>query len=94
LTKQVSALGLTYLLYFAAILSINLGIINILPFPALDGGRVFFILLETLKGRPVSQRIEGWFHQAGFALLLFLMVLVTIHDFERFKLLEKIQALF
>jgi regulator of sigma E protease len=82
-TKEISDLGMVYLLYFTAILSINLGIINILPFPALDGGRIFFVLIEAVKGSPVSQRVEGMFHQFGFLLLLLLMVLVTVHDFDR-----------
>ncbi len=86
LTGQVSDLGLAYLLYFAAILSINLGIINILPIPALDGGRIFFILIELVKGSPVSRNTEGIFHQIGFALLLLMMVLVTVHDFSKFNI--------
>lgn len=94
LTKEVSTLGLAYLLFFAAILSINLGIINILPFPALDGGRVLFVLIEMVKGGPVSHRVEGWFHQLGFLFLLVLMILVTVHDFGKFKVADKIQALF
>lgn len=90
LTGQVSDLGLVYLLYFAAILSINLGIINILPIPALDGGRILFILIEVIKGSPVSQKIEGIFHQIGFALLLLLMVWVTVHDFSKFHIFGKL----
>ena len=94
LTKQMSDLGIAYLLQFAALLSINLGIFNILPIPALDGGRVFFILIEKLKGSPVSQRIEGGFHQVFFVLLLLLMALVTIKDLSQFKILEKLGHLF
>lgn len=90
LTGQMSDLGLVYLLYFAAILSINLGVINILPIPALDGGRIFFILIEMIKGSPVSQRVEGIFHQTGFALLLLLMVWVTVHDFSKFQIFTKL----
>jgi regulator of sigma E protease len=90
LTGQVTDLGLVYLLYFTAILSINLGIINILPFPALDGGRILFVLIEAVKGSPVSQRLEGAFHQVGFLALLLLMVLVTVHDFSRFRIMEKL----
>ena len=86
LTGQVSDLGIVYLLYFAAILSINLGIINILPIPALDGGRILFILIELAKGSPVSQKVEGIFHQIGFTLLLLLMVWVTVHDFSKFHI--------
>ncbi len=80
LTKQMSELGITYLLYFAAILSINLGIINILPIPALDGGRILFVLIEKIKGSPVSTRVEGTIHQVGFILLILLMLLVTLND--------------
>ncbi len=89
LTKQMSELGLAYLLYFAAILSINLGIINALPIPALDGGRILFILIEKLKGSPVSQKVEGYVHQIGFMLLLLLMVWVTFYDILRFNIWDK-----
>lgn len=94
LTKQVSDLGLPYLLQFAALLSVNLGIINILPIPALDGGRILFVLIEKLKGSPVSRRIEGLIHQVGFILLLLLMLLITIRDFSQFRILEKITDFF
>lgn len=94
MTKQMSELGFVYILQFAAILSINLAIINALPIPALDGGRIFFILIEKLKGSPVSQKTEGYFHQAGFLLLLLLMVFVTLHDFLQFDLWGKFRGLF
>lgn len=90
LTGQVNDLGLVYLLYFAAILSINLGIINILPIPALDGGRILFILIEVAKGSPVSQKVEGIFHQIGFMLLLLLMLLVTVNDFSKFHIFGRL----
>jgi regulator of sigma E protease len=80
LTKQVATLGATYVLRFAALLSINLGIINALPIPALDGGRILFILIEKIKGSPVSQETEQKFHTIGFILLILLMVLVTLRD--------------
>ncbi len=82
-TKQMSDLGIVYLLQFMAILSINLGIINILPFPALDGGRIFFVILEKIKGKPVNQRLEMMLHQIGFFLLLALIILITIKDISR-----------
>lgn len=90
LTKQMTELGLVYLLYFAAILSINLGIINALPIPALDGGRILFVLIEKLKGSPVSQKVEGYVHQVGFIALLLLMVWVTFYDVLRFDLWNKL----
>ena len=94
MTKQMSDLGLPYLLQFAAILSINLGIFNILPFPGLDGGRILFILIEKLKGSPVKEAVEQWSHTIGFLLLLLLMVLVTIKDVSQFGILEKIGRIF
>jgi regulator of sigma E protease len=80
LTKQVTGLGIVYVLQFAALLSINLGIINILPIPALDGGRILFVLIEKIKGKPVSQKIEQAFHSVGFMLLILLLVLITFKD--------------
>jgi len=94
LTKQMSNLGIAYLFQFAALLSVNLAIINILPIPALDGGRILFILIEKIKGSPVSRRIEGMIHQIGFILLLLLMVIVTVRDFSTFRILEKIGGFF
>lgn len=94
LTKQVTALGLVYILQFTAILSINLGIINGLPFPALDGGRILFILIEKVKGSQISQKVEQTFHTIGFFLLITLMVVVTFRDFIRFEIIDKIKGLF
>jgi regulator of sigma E protease len=83
LTREVANLGLVYIIQFAAILSINLGIINILPIPALDGGRILFILIEKIKGSPVSQKVEQTFHTLFFALLMLLMLAVTYKDIAR-----------
>jgi regulator of sigma E protease len=83
LTKSVADLGLVYVLQFAALLSINLGIINALPIPALDGGRILFIVIEKMRGYPVSQRTEQKFHSIFFALLILLMVLVTYKDIAK-----------
>ncbi|MCD6149243.1 RIP metalloprotease RseP [bacterium] len=94
MTKQAAALGLVYVLQFAAILSVNLGIINGLPFPALDGGRILFILIEKIKGSRVSQKVEQALHTAGFFLLIALMVVVTFRDFIRFEIVDKIRGLF
>ncbi len=94
MTKQMSDLGISYLLQFAAILSINLGIINILPIPALDGGRILFVLIEKIKGSKVSHRTEGMIHQIGFILLLLLMLFITLRDFSHFHIFEKIGRFF
>lgn len=94
LTKQMSELGIAYLIQFAAILSVNLAIFNILPFPGLDGGRILFVLIEKLKGSPVTEAVEQRAHQIGFLLLLVAMIAVTFRDFSRFELLAKIGNLF
>ena len=73
-------MGIVYLIQFAAILSINLAIINILPFPALDGGRVAFTLLEAVRKKPVSPKVEAFVHNSGFLLLMILIVIVTYRD--------------
>lgn len=82
-TAQAAQLGFIYLLQLTALLSINLAIINILPFPALDGGRLLFLAIEKVKGSPVSQKIEGFVHTAGFAFLILLMLAVTWRDIIR-----------
>ena len=84
LTKQMSELGLAYLLYFAAILSINLGIINILPIPALDGGHVIFTLYEMISGRKPGEKFMEYAQMAGMILLLGLMAYALGLDFWRF----------
>lgn len=76
-------LGLVRFLNFAAILSINLAVLNILPIPALDGGRIVFLLIERIRGKPVSRKVEQAFHAAGMIFLLGLILLVTIHDIRR-----------
>jgi regulator of sigma E protease len=65
---------------FAALISINLAVFNLLPIPALDGGRFAFYLLEAVTRRRVSPRIEQWAHSLGFALLILLMIIVTVND--------------
>jgi len=82
--SQVSQLGFVYILQLAALLSLNLAIINIIPFPALDGGRLLFLVIEFIKGSPVNKRVEQFAHTAGFALLILLMIAITIRDVGRF----------
>ena len=72
--------GFVYFLSFIAFLSINLAIINILPFPALDGGRLLFLLIEKIKGSPVNPKISSVVHGVGMAILLTLMLMVTYRD--------------
>ncbi|MBI2411055.1 MAG: RIP metalloprotease RseP [Candidatus Kerfeldbacteria bacterium] len=86
LTRQVAELGFIYLLQFMALLSINLGIFNLLPIPALDGGRIAFVILEKIRRKPVDQRIEGIVHTIGFLLLLVLILLVTLKDISQYHI--------
>ncbi|MEW6407205.1 MAG: RIP metalloprotease RseP [Patescibacteria group bacterium] len=85
LTHQATKMGFVYVLQFTALLSINLAIINILPFPALDGGRLLFLAIEKIRKKPVDQKIENLIHTIGFALLILLMVFVTFRDVTKFK---------
>jgi len=80
ITGQAARLGFAYLLQFTALLSLNLAIINILPFPALDGGRIMFLFIEKLKGRPVRREIETLIHNIGFLLLIALIIFITYKD--------------
>lgn len=84
LTGQVARMGFVYVLQFTALLSINLAIINFLPFPALDGGRVLFLIIEKIKGSPVKREIETMIHNIGFALLMVLILIVTFRDVAKF----------
>lgn len=72
--------GINYFLYILAFLSINVGFINILPFPAFDGGHVLFLIIEKIKGSPVNAKIENTCHLIGFILVFLLMIVVTISD--------------
>jgi len=72
--------GLVFVLHLIAVISLNLAIFNLLPFPALDGGRLLFLLIEKIKGSPLPSRFEIYANAAGFALLVLLMVFVTIRD--------------
>lgn len=77
----VSALfGFVHLLGLTAVISINLALMNMIPFPALDGGRFLFIIIEKIKGSPITPRIANSMNAAGFFALLALMVFITFHD--------------
>lgn len=84
ITGEVARSGFSPLLEFAAFLSINLAILNILPLPALDGGRIVFVLLEMVRrGRRIAPKTEGFVHFIGFAMLIGVMLLVTYQDILR-----------
>jgi regulator of sigma E protease len=90
LTGQASRLGFVYLLQFTSFLSLNLAVLNALPIPALDGGRVLFLIIETLRRKRNNPAIEQAVNAIGFLLLLLLMVLVTINDFNGFGAIARL----
>src|SRR3989344_6305152 len=80
LTSEVSKQGIIPLINWMGIISINLAILNVVPFPALDGGRLLFIGIEGIFGRRIVPRVESWIHAAGLALLVLLLLAVTIRE--------------
>lgn len=80
---QVASYGFINFLIFAGAISVNLGVVNLLPIPALDGSRLVFLAIEGIRGRPVSPKVEGTIHFIGFALLMVLMVVITYFDILR-----------
>lgn len=83
-TETVAQFGIFNLLNWTAMLSINLGIMNLLPLPALDGGRLLFFGFEAIRGRPIDKQREGMVHFVGIMLLMVLMIVVTWNDIQRF----------
>ena len=81
--QAVSSGSLTNLLTIMAFITINVGVANLLPLPALDGGRFLFLAVEAVRRKPVNPKYEGYVHAAGLALLLLLMVVVTYNDIAR-----------
>lgn len=77
-------MGIIYIFYLTALISLNLAIVNMLPFPALDGGRLLFIIIRKITGRVITDEIEGKIHFVGIMLLFALMIYVTWNDIVRF----------
>lgn len=80
LVDSASNFGFFYLLGFTAFISVNLAVLNILPFPALDGGRLLFVLIESIIRRPIPVKVANWLNGIGFLILLLFMVIVTVSD--------------
>ncbi|MBI4919960.1 RIP metalloprotease RseP [Candidatus Azambacteria bacterium] len=85
LTNQAAQLGFIYLLQLVAVISLNLTVLNLIPFPALDGGRLLFLAIEKIKGSKVNPKIENAIHSIGMILLLILVALITYRDILRLK---------
>ncbi len=86
MVNEASKYSFLSVLSLAAVISINLGIVNLLPLPALDGGRLVFILIEMLKGSPIDPKKEGFVHFAGFVILMIFMAYMVVKDLGRLQL--------
>jgi regulator of sigma E protease len=84
LTGEVARSGVSSIVEFTALLSINLAILNILPIPALDGGRIFFVVIEWLRGgKKIAPDREGFVHLIGFVVLLTMIAIISYRDITR-----------
>jgi regulator of sigma E protease len=83
LVGDASTLGVSYLLTFIALIYINLVVINLIPFPALDGGRILFLIIEKIKGSPISVKVANTINVVGFGALILLMLFITFKDIVR-----------
>ena len=90
---QAAMMGLVGFLTFMALISINLGFINLLPIPMLDGGHLLFYGIEAVQRRPVSPQVQEWAYRSGLALLMMVMVLVTFNDLSSFGLWKSLSGL-
>jgi regulator of sigma E protease len=80
---QAASQGVVDLLWLVAIISLNVGLINLVPFPALDGSRIVFLAIEGIRGKPIDREKEGMIHFAGLVILMLFMIVVTFHDIMR-----------
>jgi len=87
---QQAALGLVSFISFMALISINLGLVNLFPIPMLDGGHLLFYAMEAIKGSPVSEKVQEFSYLAGMALVLGLMVFLTWNDLSNFDIWERL----
>ncbi len=94
LSGKVAKDGVYAFFWFVAVISINLGLINLFPIPLLDGGHLFFYSVEGLRGRPLGERMQEYSARAGFTVIMFLMVFATWNDLVQFKVVSYIRGLF
>lgn len=83
LVNKTAHTGILSYLYLVALISLNMAIVNLLPFPALDGGRIIFVLIRKVTGNVISAKAEGYMHLAGFGVLIALFVFITWQDLTR-----------
>jgi regulator of sigma E protease len=80
IAEETGKVGAMYLVQLLGIISLNLAVVNLIPFPALDGGRFLMVIIEKMKGSAIPEKVESWINGLGFAFLLALMILLTIRD--------------
>ena len=80
---EQAKMGFDNVIYLAAYISINVGFVNLIPFPAFDGGRALFLIIEKIRKKPIDQKVENTIHTVGFALLMILVIVITINDIIR-----------
>lgn len=85
MTGEAARLGVAYLLQFSALLSLNLAVLNILPIPALDGGRLLFVVFNSLRRHPIAPRVEHLIHAVSFVFLMLLVAAITVKDLNAFS---------
>ncbi|MFB6212239.1 MAG: RIP metalloprotease RseP [Candidatus Magasanikbacteria bacterium] len=84
LAKEAGELGIAYLTQLIALISLNLAVLNLIPFPALDGGRLVMAWIEKIKGSPISRKVQASINLIGFALLIILLIFITFRDITKF----------
>jgi regulator of sigma E protease len=80
IAEETGKIGMIYLVQLLGIISLNLAVVNLIPFPALDGGRFLMTIIEKIKGSAIPEKVEAWINGLGFAFLLLLMILLTVRD--------------
>jgi regulator of sigma E protease len=93
MSGEVAQGGIVAVLWFLAVLSINLGLINLFPIPVLDGGHLLFYIFEAIRGRPLGQRVQEYGFRVGLALVLTLMVFATWNDLVHLRVVQFIKGL-
>lgn len=83
ISDAVASTNYKGILLILAVVTVNLGVFNLLPLPALDGGRIFFMVIELFRGKPINQKVESIIHATGMALLFLLMIIVAYNDIAR-----------
>jgi len=94
IVKSAAEMGFTHVLFIGGVISASLAIFNLLPLIPLDGGHLFFLGIEKLRGKPLSHKVDEYIARVGFGLILVLALFVFYNDFERFGWIEKINQIF